>query len=107
MATPSVYRAVADPTRRRLLDSLRTEADQSLSQLCQAQPTSRQAIAKHLGILQEAGLVEVRTVGRERRHRLNAQPLEEVATWLASYTTFWTQRLDALESRIREQHRPS
>lgn len=103
MATTSVYRAVADPTRRRLLDALRSQDDQTLSLLCRNQPVSRQAIAKHLRVLEDAGLVSVRTVGRERRHSLNAQPLQEVAAWAASYSTFWTQRLDALEDRLRNQ----
>lgn len=103
----SVYRAVADPTRRRLLDALREEEDQSLSSLCRDLSVSRQAVAKHLDILQAAGLVTVRTVGRERRHSLDARPLQDVASWVATYSTFWTKRLYALEHLIRQESDPA
>lgn len=100
MGQTSVYRAVADPTRRRLLDALRAEGDQSLGRLCRDLPISRQATAKHLDVLRDAGLVRVRTVGRQRLHSLDGQPLHEVAAWAATYSTFWTQRLDALTDLV-------
>jgi DNA-binding transcriptional ArsR family regulator len=103
----SVYRAVADPTRRRLLDALRHEGDRSLGSLCRELPMTRQAVSKHLAILEDAGLVRVRTRGRERLHSLDAEPLRDMASWLATYSTYWTERLDNLEALLLEEAKAS
>ncbi|UAL28883.1 metalloregulator ArsR/SmtB family transcription factor [Nocardioides rotundus] len=97
-----VYRAVADPHRRQLLDALRDHGEQSLSTLCDMMPISRQGVTKHLRVLESAGLVRVRRHGRERLHRLDSRPLRELADWTATYSLFWNARLDALESRLEE-----
>lgn len=94
---------MADPHRRHLLDTLRDKGDLSLNQLCDELPISRQAVSKHLAVLEEADLVRSTRLGRQRIHSLNPAPLEDVVTWAASYTTFWNRRLDALEARLEER----
>lgn len=83
-----------------LLDLLRDRGEQSLSDLCQRLPISRQAVAKHLGLLEDADLITSTRRGRERIHTLNAAPLQDVVAWAATYSTFWNDRLDALEARL-------
>lgn len=94
---PGPFQALADPTRRGLLERLRREGALSLSELADPLPMSRQAVTKHLDILQGAGLVAMRTEGRERVHELRAGPLVEVRDWLAPYEKAWDQRLQRLD----------
>ena len=101
--TTSVYRAVADPHRRLLLDSLRDDGDQNLSALCAGLPITRQAVAKHLRLLEEADLVRVTRRGRERVHSLNAAPLQPLVAWAATYSAFWNERLDALAAQLQQE----
>jgi DNA-binding transcriptional ArsR family regulator len=98
----TVYRAVADPHRRMLLDALRDQGDQSLTALCSGLQITRQAVTKHLAVLEDADLVRVRRHGRERLHSLNAAPLQDMVTWAATYSTFWNDRLDALETQLSQ-----
>lgn len=97
-----VYSALADPTRRHILDTLR-EGEQPAMRLVRHFPhLSRPAVLKHLGILRDAGLITQRPQGRERLYRLNPAPLREVDDWLAHYRTFWTDALDRLEQHLEE-----
>ena len=96
----SVYRAVADEHRRLLLDTLRDRGDQNLADLCRDLPISRQAVSKHLAVLEEADLVRSHRLGRERIHSLNPGPLQDLQSWAASYSSFWDRRLDALEAEL-------
>jgi DNA-binding transcriptional ArsR family regulator len=90
-----VFHAVADPTRRRLLDRLaRSEAH--VNALAAPFRISRPAVSQHLRILRDAGLVVVRRCGRERLYRLEARRLREVYDWVAHYERFWKQKLAAL-----------
>lgn len=93
---------MADPHRRLLLDVLRDRGAQSLSDLCQRLPISRQAVSKHLGLLEDADLITSTKRGRERIHTLNAAPLQDVVAWAVTYSTFWNDRLDALEARLEQ-----
>lgn len=93
---------MADPHRRLLLDVLRDRGEQSVSDLCQRLPISRQAVSKHLGLLEDADLVRSTRRGRERIHTLNAAPLQDLLVWAATYSTFWNDRLDALEARLEQ-----
>lgn len=77
-----VYNALADPTRRELMELL-ADRELSISGLAKHFPVSRVAISKHLGVLQQAGLVRERKVGREHRYQLNPRPLREAHEWLA------------------------
>ena len=84
-----VFKALADPTRRQILDELNERGDQTLFELCGRLATrynlgsSRQAISQHLQVLEEAGLVATRRVGRHKFHNLNKEPLEHILDrWL-------------------------
>jgi DNA-binding transcriptional ArsR family regulator len=84
-----VFRAVADPTRRALLDKLRT-AEHSVTSLTGPFRVSQPAISQHLKILRAAGLVRVRQAGRQRLYCLNAGPLREVYDWASLYRNLFT-----------------
>ena len=93
-----VFRALADPTRRQILDALCREP-RTTGQLCRPFRLSRFAIMKHLGILQQAGLVVVRRVGRERRNHLNAVPIQQVyERWVRPYEAHWARNLLRLKT---------
>jgi DNA-binding transcriptional ArsR family regulator len=86
MSMDAVFRALADPIRRRLLDSLHARNGQTLNELCEGQDITRQAITKHLTILEEANLVATLKRGREKLHYLNAVPIHEIADrWINKY----------------------
>ena len=89
-----VFRALADPARRRLLDRLRVRGGLTLNALCEGMPMSRQAVTKHLLQLEEANLVVTRWAGREKEHYLNPVPIHDIAKrWIRP---FEHHRLDAL-----------
>jgi len=89
-----VFRAIADPTRRALLDLLRT-SDRSVTELAEPFQMTQPAISQHLRVLRHAGLVRPKQVGRQRVYRLNARPLREVRDWTARYEKFWQPKLKA------------
>jgi len=90
----AVFRALADASRRQLLDRLRRSNGQTLGQLCQGLDMTRQAVAKHLSILEGAGLVATRRGGREKFHYLNPEPIHDIAQrWIGR---FERNRLEAL-----------
>lgn len=81
-----VFKALADPTRRRLLDQLHTENGQTLSALCEHMDMTRQAVTQHLQLLEDANLVAVVWQGREKLHYINPVPLHEIHTrWIAKF----------------------
>lgn len=81
-----VFKALADPSRRLLLDRLYAENGQTLGQLCEHLDMSRQAVTKHLKVLEEATLVVTLWRGREKRHYLNPVPIHEIADrWIGKY----------------------
>ena len=89
-----VFKALADPTRRKLLDRLHAENGQTLSELCERLAMTRQAVTKHLVLLEEANLVVTLKRGREKLHYLNPVPINEIAErWIGKYER---GRLDAL-----------
>jgi DNA-binding transcriptional ArsR family regulator len=96
----AVFRALADPSRRRLLDRLHATNGQTLRDLCQGLAMSRQAVAKHLAVLERANLVVSERRGREKRHFINPVPINAIAErWILK---FERPRLDALSSLKRE-----
>lgn len=99
----TVFEAVADPTRRAILDRLRSGGPLSIRDLCAPLPMSRQAVTKHLDTLAACGLIEVRRVGRERLHRLDPQPLRALDDWLAPYAAAWDERLARLPDYLEEE----
>ena len=97
-----VFHAVADPTRRALLDLL-AQGEERVNSLAERFAMSRPAISQHLAILLRTRLVRARRVGRERRYRLQPQPLEEIYDWVALYERFWTNKLSALGEHLRKR----
>ena len=86
VAVDEVFKALADPTRRELLDRLRGDNGQTLSELCERLAMSRQAVTKHLAILEAANLVTTVRQGREKRHYLNPVPIGEIYDrWIGKY----------------------
>ena len=100
MDADRVFKALADPTRRRLLDLLRRDNGQTLTALCAGMEMTRQAVTQHLQLLEEANLVAVVWQGREKLHYLNPVPLHEIAArWIGK---FERNRLDALRDLKRK-----
>ena len=95
----AAFYALADPTRRAVLDLLR-EGGQPAGTIAQAFPVSRPAISKHLRQLLQADLVHAHSRGRQRVYQLNPQPLTAVDAWLAHYRQFWTATLADLKSFV-------
>lgn len=95
-----VFAAVADPTRRSILGRLREEGPLSLTELSEPFDISRQAVTKHLGVLEEARLVVREVRGRERIHRISPEPLQAVDDWLAPYAAEWDERLARLKKHV-------
>ncbi|MGI2294085.1 ArsR/SmtB family transcription factor [Paenibacillus sp. GXUN7292] len=98
-----VFGAIADQTRRRLIQLLAEAKELPLHELTSQFQMGRTAISKHLTILKEAGLVLDRKVGRETRFRLNASPLREIYDWLAIYSKFWSADLLRLSQSLEEE----
>ena len=104
MGTPQidVYHAVADVTRRAILDRLRQGA-QPVHEIARAFPVSRPAISKHLRVLHDAHLVVERKEGRERMYHLNPQPLRDMDKWLETYRNFWSVNLASLKRHLEKE----
>jgi DNA-binding transcriptional ArsR family regulator len=102
MEVEQVFKALADPHRRRLLDALAQTDGQTLTELCAGLPMTRFGVMKHLDLLEQAGLITTRKVGREKRHYLNPVPLQAVDAWMAQYRRLWDARLDRLEDYLHE-----
>ena len=98
-----VFRALADPTRRSLLDALYRSDGQTLSALEERLPMTRFGVMKHLKVLEEAGLVVTRRRGREKLHFLNAVPIRLVHDrWVSKYAEPWVARLSGLKQALEE-----
>ena len=95
-----VFAALADPTRRRLLELL-AAGERSAGQLAAEFDISRPGVSRHLRVLREAGLVRARGAGQRRLYSVDPAPLDEVDAWLARWRGFWAQRLDALDTELR------
>jgi DNA-binding transcriptional ArsR family regulator len=105
MSMDLVFRALADPVRRQLLDSLHARNGQTLGELCDGHDMTRQAVTKHLVILEEANLVVTRKRGREKLHYLNPVPIHEIADrWIGKYER---SRLRALSDLKKSLERTS
>ena len=94
-----MFEVLAEPRRRRILDLLRAQ-EQAVGDLVSALGISQPGVSKHLRVLREAGLVEVRTDAQRRLYRLRTEPLREIDEWLAPYRAAWAGRLDALEAHL-------
>ena len=98
----ATFSVLAEPNRRRILDLLR-ERERTVNELVEHLDLSQPAVSKHLKVLREANLVEVRQDAQRRWYRLQAKPLIEIEAWLAPYRSFWSERLDALEAYLSAQ----
>jgi DNA-binding transcriptional ArsR family regulator len=96
------FAAVADPTRRRILDELRG-GERTVNELVERLGASQPRVSKHLRVLRESGMVAVRVDAQHRRYRLRPGSLAEIEAWLAPYRRLWTRRLDALERYLDER----
>jgi DNA-binding transcriptional ArsR family regulator len=100
----AVFRALADPTRRSLLDDLYKEDGQTLSALEGRLPMTRFGVMKHLKVLEEAGLVVTKRRGREKLHFLNPVPIRLVHDrWVSKYSEPWAERLTGLKKSLEEE----
>jgi DNA-binding transcriptional ArsR family regulator len=95
----TLYDAVADPTRRRILDLLR-QRERPVNDLVAALGVAQPNVSKHLRALTDVGLVWARAEGRRRVYTLRPEPLRELDVWLAPYRRFWADRLDDLEAHL-------
>jgi DNA-binding transcriptional ArsR family regulator len=95
-----VFAALADPTRRQVMIRLAGSGPSTATGLARDLPVTRQAVAKHLAALQEAGLVQGERVGREHRYRLTPAPLADAVSWMSSVGAQWDDRLDRLRRMV-------
>ena len=93
--TSAVLEAIVEPTRRRILDAVRSQ-ERSVSELVQLLGMSQPGVSRHLKVLRDAGLVTVRSDAQRRLYRLRSEPLRDLDTWLEPYRAEWSDRLDAL-----------
>lgn len=100
-ADQDVFRVIADPTRRAILDRLRG-GPAAVNELAADFDTTRPAISKHLRVLQSARVVTSEKVGRERLYSLRPAPLRAAASWLENYRVFWQRNLDSLKRYLEE-----
>src|ERR1700726_93194 len=102
-STEAAFHALADPTRRAVLDLLR-KGSQPAGQIARAFPVSRPAISKHLQLLRRAHLVQERREGRHRFYELNPGPLRTIDSWLNHYRIFWQTSLTGLKAFVEAEH---
>jgi DNA-binding transcriptional ArsR family regulator len=95
-----VFAALADPSRREIARLVSERGPLTPTQLAGELPITRQAVAKHLAALAEAGLVESERDGRETRYRLTPEPFEAAALWMAALGAHWDRRLEALRALV-------
>ncbi len=96
-----MFAILADPTRRQIIELL-ADRERSVGELVAAFSVTQPAISRHLRVLREAGLVQVRGDGQRHIYTLDAAPLAELDAWLARYRRFWASRLDDLDTRLKE-----
>jgi DNA-binding transcriptional ArsR family regulator len=101
MNDDAVFRALADASRRQLLDRLHRENGQTLGGLCRGLDMTRQAVAKHLAVLEQANLVSVRRHGREKLHFINPVPIQDIAErWIGKFERSRLQALADLKRNL-------
>jgi DNA-binding transcriptional ArsR family regulator len=98
-AALAVLEVIAEPTRRRILDVVR-DAERSVGELVDELGVNQPGVSRHLRVLRDAGLVEVRRDAQRRLYRLRPEPLMELDAWLEPYRAEWSERLDSLERHL-------
>ncbi|HEX4428927.1 MAG TPA: metalloregulator ArsR/SmtB family transcription factor [Frankiaceae bacterium] len=104
-AAGDVLVAIAEPTRRRILDAVR-DSECSVNDLVELVGMHQPGVSRHLKVLRDAGLVQVRRDAQRRLYRLRPEPLMELDTWLEPYRAHWAGRLDALERHLKRSSVP-
>jgi DNA-binding transcriptional ArsR family regulator len=99
MATITTLQVLAEPSRQAILDLLR-DGELPVGELVARLNMSQPAVSKHLRVLKEAGMVDVRANAQRRLYRIRPEPLAELDDWLAGYRKLWTTRLDRLEEHL-------
>jgi DNA-binding transcriptional ArsR family regulator len=102
----ATFAALADPTRRAILERL-TDGEATVTELAEPFPITVQAVSQHLRVLERAGLIERGRTAQLRPSRLRGAPLKEAAEWIESYRGFWDGSFDALERRLRRGDNPA
>src|SRR5919106_1388207 len=99
--TTDAFNAVAEPRRRQILDVL-ADGERSVNNLVALLDLAQPQVSKHLRVLREVGLVNVREEGRQRMYRLNGQPLKPIHDWVKAYERTWEERFEALDELLEE-----
>jgi DNA-binding transcriptional ArsR family regulator len=102
MSTPGALQALAEPQRVAILDLLR-DGERPVGEIVERLRMSQPAISKHLRVLRDAGLVEVRPDAQRRLYRIRPEPLADLDEWLSSYRDLWTTHLDRLEDHLNQR----
>ena len=102
MAMPTTLQVLAEPRRQAILDLLR-DGELPVGELVERLRMSQPAVSKHLRVLRDAGLVEVRADAQRRLYRIRPEPLAELDDWLATYRKLWTKSLDRLEDHLERR----
>ena len=102
MAVATTFDVLAEPSRRDILDLLR-ERERSVGELVERLSLSQPGVSKHLRVLRQAGLVQVRPDAQRRWYQLRAEPLAEIDAWLSPYRRLWSSRLDSLERHLDKE----
>jgi DNA-binding transcriptional ArsR family regulator len=97
----ATFAALADPTRRAILERLASGDEVTVNELAAPFPITLQAVSKHLRVLEQAGLIERGRTAQERPSRLRAAPLEDAAQWLETYRRFWQEGFTRMDEQLR------
>ena len=97
----ATFSALADPTRRAILSRL-ADGEATVTELARPFPITVQAVSKHLGVLERAGLIERGRTAQLRPSRLRAAPLSQAADWLQAYRLFWDESFDRMDQRLSD-----
>ena len=100
----AVLEVIAEPTRRQILDAVR-DRERSVGELVDLVALGQPGVSRHLKVLRDAGLVEVRKDAQRRLYRLRPEPLQELDAWLEPYRALWSARLDSLEQHLQRTAR--
>jgi DNA-binding transcriptional ArsR family regulator len=100
--TATAFEVLAEPSRRRILDLL-LSSERSVNELVERLPLSQPGVSRHLRVLRDAGLVDVRQDAQRRVYAVRPEPLAELDAWLEPYRRLWADRLDALEAHLDDK----